>query len=173
MDESVIEPVAAPPSAAEPVAASPAPPPLPPRPDPLDPLASEPRRPIPARREPPPEQVWTRTEPAEPAEPNFIERAVAYAKQWLTSGNVPVKVGMLVLLAGVAALLKYASDQGWFVVPPSLRLAGISAAALAGLVFAWRKRESHRTFALAMQGGMIGILLLVVFSACKNYGMIG
>ncbi len=168
-DHSAVEPVAvaSPSHAAEPVAASPAPPPLPPRPDPLDPLAAEPRR------EPSPERTWTPAEPVEPSEPNFIERALAYAKQWLTSGNVPVKVGMLVLLAGVAALLKYASDQGWFVVPPSLRLAGISAAALAGLVFAWRKRESHRTFALAMQGGMIGILLLVVFSACKNYGMIG
>ncbi|MGE8232670.1 MAG: DUF2339 domain-containing protein [Stenotrophomonas sp.] len=168
-DHSAVEPVAvaSPSHAAEPVAASPAPPPLPPRPDPLDPLAAEPRR------EPSPERTWTPAEPVQPSEPNFIERALAYAKQWLTSGNVPVKVGMLVLLAGVAALLKYASDQGWFVVPPSLRLAGISAAALAGLVFAWRKRESHRTFALAMQGGMIGILLLVVFSACKNYGMIG
>ncbi len=170
-DQSPVEPLppASPPYAAEPVAAAPAPPPLPPRPDPLDPLASEPRSPLP-RREPAPAQTWT---PAEPAEPNFIERGIARAKQWLTSGNVPVKVGMLVLLAGVAALLKYASDQGWFVVPPSLRLAGISAAALAGLVFAWRKRESHRSFALAMQGGMIGILLLVVFAACKNYGMIG
>ena len=174
-DHSAVEPVAvaSPSHAAEPVAASPAPPPLPPRPDPLDPLAAEPRRPLPPRREPSPERTWTAAEPVEPSEPNFIERALAYAKQWLTSGNVPVKVGMLVLLAGVAALLKYASDQGWLVVPPSLRLAGISAAALAGLVFAWRKRESHRTFALAMQGGMIGILLLVVFSACKNYGMIG
>ncbi len=169
-DQSPVEPVppASPAYAAEPVAAAPAPPPLPPRPDPLDPLASEPRSPLP-RREPAPAQTWT---PAEPAEPNFIERGIARAKQWLTSGNVPVKVGMLVLLAGVAALLKYASDQGWFVVPPSLRLAGISAAALAGLVFAWCKRESHRSFALAMQGGMIGILLLVVFAACKNYGMI-
>ncbi|PZU26783.1 MAG: hypothetical protein DI584_11020, partial [Stenotrophomonas sp.] len=84
-DEAVIEPlaVASPAHPAEPVAASPAPPPLPPRADPLDPLASEPRRPIPARREPPPERTWT---PAEPAEPNFVERALAYAKQWLTSG---------------------------------------------------------------------------------------
>jgi len=175
-DDSVAVPEAAAPVSpadAAPVAAAPVPPPLPPRPaplDPLDPLAVAPRSPLPARREPAPEQTWT---PAPPAEPNVIERALAYARQWLTSGNVPVKVGMLVLLAGVAALLKYASDQGWFVVPPSLRLAGISAAALAGLVFAWRKRESHRSFALAMQGGMIGILLLVVFSACKNYGMIG
>lgn len=173
--DSIAEPEVAPSpvSVPEPMAAAPAPPPLPPRLDPLDPLASAPPRPVPERIEPAPRQTWTPAEPDQPAEPNFIERAVAYAKQWLTSGNVPVKVGMLVLLAGVAALLKYATDQGWFTVPVSLKLAGISAAALAGLVFAWRKRESHRSFALAMQGGMIGILLLVVFSACKNYGMIG
>ncbi|WP_312914228.1 DUF2339 domain-containing protein [Stenotrophomonas sp.] len=165
------EPQAAAPEPVRPVQpALPVVPPLPPLPErvaaPVAPPIVEPvlEAPRPATR------PWVAPPPPKP---NFIERGIARAKQWLTSGNVPVKVGMLVLLAGVAALLKYASDQGWFVVPPSLRLAGISAAALAGLVFAWRKRESHRSFALAMQGGMIGILLLVVFAACKNYGMIG
>lgn len=86
---------------------------------------------------------------------------------------MPVKVGMLVLLAGVAALLKYASDQGWLNLPIELRLSLISIAALAGLVFAWRKRDSHRTFALALQGGAIGVLLLTVFAACRNHGLIG
>ena len=111
--------------------------------------------------------------PPLPPEPNFVERGIERIKRWFTSGNVPVKVGMLVLLAGVAALLKYASDQGWLRMPIELRLAGISAAALGGLVFAWRKRESHRAFALALQGGAIGVLLLVVFAAFKNYGLIG
>ncbi|WP_282276258.1 DUF2339 domain-containing protein [Stenotrophomonas sp. PS02297] len=111
-------------------------------------------------------------EPAAPAGPNVIERGVERVKQWFTSGNVPVKVGMLVLLAGVAALLKYVSDQGWLRLPIELRLAGISAAALAGLVFAWRKRESHRAFALALQGGAIGVLLLTVFAATRNYGVL-
>ncbi|MFT3761185.1 MAG: DUF2339 domain-containing protein [Pseudoxanthomonas sp.] len=110
--------------------------------------------------------------PPQPAEPNFVERGAERIKQWFTSGNVPVKVGMLVLLAGVAALLKYASDQGWLRMPIEFRLAGIAAAALAALVFAWRKRESHRAFALAMQGGAIGVLLLVVFAAFRNYGLI-
>lgn len=111
-------------------------------------------------------------EPAAPAGPNVIERGVERVKQWFTSGNVPVKVGMLVLLAGVAALLKYVSDQGWLRLPIELRLVGISAAALAGLVFAWRKRESHRAFALALQGGAIGVLLLTVFAATRNYGVL-
>ena len=69
-------------------------------------------------------------------------------------------------------LLRYASEQGWLRMPIELRLAGISAVALAGLVFAWRKRESHRSFALALQGGAIGVLLLVTFAAAKLYALI-
>ena len=93
-------------------------------------------------------------------------------KRWFTVGNVPVKIGMLVLLAGVAALLKYASDQGLFTLPMELRLAGVAAAALAALGFAWRRRESNRVFALSLQGGAIGVLLLTVYAAFKLYGML-
>lgn len=140
------------------------PPPLPP----LPPLPERPFRPAAARAEPEYRQraTWM------PSEPNFIERGIERIKQWFTSGNVPIKVGMLVMLAGVAALLKYANDQGWLIVPIAFRLAGISVAALAALVFAWRKRESHRSFALALQGGAIGVLLLTVFAAFKNHGLI-
>lgn len=107
-----------------------------------------------------------------PVRPNPVEVVFRRVKAWFTVGNVPVKIGMLVLLAGVAALLKYASNEGWLQVPDELRLAGIAAAALAALVFAWRKRESNRSFALALQGGAIGVLLLTVFAACKLYGLI-
>lgn len=110
--------------------------------------------------------------PAVPARPNPVEVVFRRVKAWFTVGNVPVKIGMLVLLAGVAALLKYASNEGWLQVPDELRLAGISAAALAALVFAWRKRESNRSFALAVQGGAIGVLLLTVFAATKMYGLL-
>jgi uncharacterized membrane protein len=90
-------------------------------------------------------------------------------KVWFTEGNVPVKIGVMVLLAGVAALLKYASDQGWVRVPIELRLAGIAAAAIGALVFAWRQRETRRSFALSLQGGAIGVLMLVVFASFKVY----
>ncbi|KAF1716511.1 hypothetical protein CSC74_09780 [Pseudoxanthomonas yeongjuensis] len=123
---------------------APAPPPLPPRPS-----------------VPPP-----------PSTPDVFTVAARAIKRWFTVGNVPVKIGMLVLLAGVAALLKYASDQGWLTMPIELRLAGISAAALAGLVFGWRQREEKRSFALAVQGGAIGVLLLTVFAAFKMYHLI-
>jgi uncharacterized membrane protein len=109
--------------------------------------------------------------PAAPSRPDFATKAVRAVQRWFTVGNVPVKIGVLVLFAGVAALLKYGADQGWFTLPPELRLAGIAAAALGALAFAWRKRESNRTFALSLQGGAIGVLLLVVFAAFKIFGL--
>ena len=113
-----------------------------------------------------------RPQPARPSTPGIATIALRAVRRWFTEGNVPVKIGMLVLLAGVASLLKYGADAGWFSMPPELRLAGVAAAALAALVFAWRKRGSNRVFALSLQGGAIGVLLLVVFAAFKNFGML-
>lgn len=109
---------------------------------------------------------------APPRGPGLAERGLAALKRWFTEGNVPVKVGMLVLLAGVAALLKYAGDQGWLTLPVELRYAGIAAAALGGLGFGWRQRARRRGFALALQGGSIGVLLLVTFAAFKLSGLL-
>ncbi|QDA57836.1 DUF2339 domain-containing protein [Thermomonas aquatica] len=121
---------------------------------------------------PPPPPSPKRTSPPKPTRPDIVTVVVRAVKRWFTVGNVPVKIGMLVLFAGVAALLKYASDEGWLTLPPALRLAGIAAAALGALVFAWRKRDSNRTFALSLQGGAIGVLLLVVFAAFKSFGLL-
>ncbi len=110
--------------------------------------------------------------PPEPVLPNFIERGVGAVKRWFTEGNVPVKIGMLVLLAGVAALLKYVSEQGWLVLPIELRLAGVTVGALGLLAFGWHQRERRRLFALALQGGAIGVLLLTIFAAFKRFDLI-
>lgn len=110
---------------------------------------------------------------APPREPDVFERAVHTVARWFSEGNAPVKVGVLVLFAGVAALLKYAADQGWMRFPIQLRLLGVAAAALAAFAFGWRQRRQRRTFALSIQGGAIGVLLLVVYAAFKPYGLIG
>ena len=110
--------------------------------------------------------------PRTAAKPDPIQLGLRALKHWFTVGNVPVKIGMLVLLAGVAALLKYASDQGWLHTPIELRLAGIAVAALAALVFGWRQRSDKPAFALALQGGAIGTLLLTVFAAFKLYALL-
>lgn len=93
-------------------------------------------------------------------------------KGWFTHGNVPVKIGVLVLFVGVAALLRYATEQGWLNTPIEVRLMGIAGVAIAGLVFAWRQRDQRRIFSLALQGGAIGVLALTVFAAFRFYDVL-
>ena len=104
--------------------------------------------------------------------PDPAQRAIGAIKRWFSEGNVPVKVGMLVLFAGIAALLKYAADQGWMRLPIELRLAGVALAAIAALALGWRERERRPAFAVALQGGAIGVLLLTVFAAFRLYHLL-
>ncbi len=90
-------------------------------------------------------------------------------RRWLTEGNLPVKVGVLVLFVGVAALLRHAMDQGWLAIGIEWRLIGVALAAMGGLLFAWRERRRRRIFSLSLQGGAIGVLALVVFAAFRLY----
>lgn len=143
----------------------------PPAPASTEPVAP-PAHPVDAEVSPQSQPLPPRPAPSAPVRPDMATLALRAVKRWFSVGNVPVKIGMLVLFAGVAALLKYAADQGWLTLPPELRLAGIAAAALGALAFAWRKRESNRSFALSLQGGAIGVLLLVVFAAFKLFGFL-
>ncbi|HET7845203.1 MAG TPA: DUF2339 domain-containing protein [Xanthomonadales bacterium] len=93
-------------------------------------------------------------------------------KRWFTEGNVPVKIGVLVLFFGIASALKYAVEQGFFSFPIEMRLAGIALFAMAGLVFGWRKRHERRAFALSVQGGAVGVLLLTIFAAFAYYHLL-
>ncbi|MDR2220596.1 MAG: DUF2339 domain-containing protein [Methylobacillus sp.] len=96
----------------------------------------------------------TVTAPREPKKPNAIWR-------WFTEGNVPVKIGMVVLFAGVAALLKYMN------IDVGVRVSLVAVAALAGLVFGWMQRDKKRVFALSLQGGAIGVLLITIFACFR------
>ena len=146
----------------------------------VEPVITETPSPVPVRPErssaPPPIPPLVIApvprEPAVPATPDMFSIGIQRIKRWFTEGNVPVKVGVIVLFLGVAALLKYAADAGWLRVPIEVRLAGVALAALAALGFAWRKRESHRSFALSLQGGAIGILIITVYAAFHIYALL-
>ena len=86
--------------------------------------------------------------------------------------NWPVKIGVLVLFVGLAALLRYAADQGWLSMPIELRLAGIALLGIAGLWVGWQQRIQRRVFGLSLQGGAIGILLLTLFAAFRMYALL-
>ncbi len=155
-----------------PVAAAAPPPPQPTPPPVHEPVPAAVEAPRPVAPPPVPPVPVQPPLPSEPTLPNFIERGIGAVKRWFTEGNVPVKIGMLVLLAGVAALLKYVSDQGWLVLPIELRLAGVTVGALGLLAFGWHQRERRRLFALALQGGAIGVLLLTIFAAFKRFELL-
>lgn len=100
------------------------------------------------------------------------EKALRWLRRWLTTGNVPVKMGVLISFFGVSFLLKYAADQNYLTLPVSWRLAGVAMAATGALWFGWRQRERRPAFALALQGGAIGLLFLTVFAAFQLYQLL-
>ncbi|MBB5208062.1 DUF2339 domain-containing protein [Chiayiivirga flava] len=165
-------PAAAPPQAPSHVAAPP------PRTPPVGPQPGSVASPTPPVAAPAaPDRAWRESPapaamPRAPAEPAPLDRFAAAVKRWFFTGNVPVKLGMVVLFFGVAAALKYAVEQGWLSAPIEFRLAGIAALALAGLVWGWRNRRERPAFGLSLQGGAIGVLLLTVFAAFRMYGVL-
>jgi uncharacterized membrane protein len=104
--------------------------------------------------------------------PEWEMRLRAAVARWFSEGNVPVKLGIVVLTVGVAAALRYAARRGIFDISVELRLAGIAAAALGALAFGWRERERRRPFGLSLQGGALGILLLTIFAAFRLYAVL-
>jgi uncharacterized membrane protein len=110
--------------------------------------------------------------PAAPAVPGWEEKLVARIKSWFTEGNVPVKIGVVISFIGVASALKFASDRGLFSLPIEFRMTGIALLAVAALGFGWRERESRPAFGLSLQGGALGVLLLVVFASFRLYSLL-
>jgi len=110
-----------------------------------------------------PEPVAPRELP--PHEPDWVERAVGAARDWLLGGNSVVRVGILILFFGVAFLLKYAADNS--LLPIEFRLAGVAVASIVLLGIGWRLRDKRPGYALVLQGGGVGVLYLTVFAATR------
>jgi len=104
--------------------------------------------------------------------PSMGAHTIEVAKRWLTTGNVPVKVGVIISFFGVSFLLKYAVENQVLSIPISLRYLGVAVFAVVLLVLGWRKRNDNRTFALSIQGGGIGVLYLTVFAAFRLHGLL-
>lgn len=107
-----------------------------------------------------------------PTRSDPFERAVEIAKTWITTGNVPVKVGVIVSFFGVSFLLKYAIDRQLFSLPIELRYLAVAAGGGVLLGVGWRLRNKVRTYALSLQGGGIGILYLTIFAAFRLHPLL-
>ncbi len=102
--------------------------------------------------------------------PSALHLWLTRARDWLLGGNLMVRAGVVVLFFGVAFLLKLAADNAW--LPIELRLAAVGAGGIALLGLGWRLRGTRTLYALALQGGGVGILYLTVFAALRLYGLI-
>ena len=143
---------------------------------PMSPVASDepmtaPAAPVAATA--PPAAPRPATAPAAPQTPSWIARPdglLAKARNWLFTGNLVAKLGLLILFLGVSFLLKYVSAQ--VTLPIELRLAGIALADVALLAWAWRIRVKRPGISLPLQGTALAILMLVTFGAFRLYALI-
>ncbi len=135
----------------------------------------------------PPAQAPARARPAAPAPAENAERQAQPAEggapgkparfdplRWIvnyfTSGNVVVRVGVIVLFFGVAFLLKYASER--VQLPIEMRLIAVAIGAIALLIIGWRLRAKRENYALMLQGAGVGVLYLLVFAALRLYALL-
>lgn len=91
-------------------------------------------------------------------------------KAYFMGGNLMVRVGVIVLFFGVAFLLKYASEHSQ--LPMELRLAAVALGGIVMLLLGWRLRHKRTAYALALQGGAVGVLYLTVFAALRLYSLL-
>ena len=127
-----------------------------------------------AVEQPAPASLSAEPRPASPRQrsPSPIDRLVEMAKRWLTTGNVPVKLGVIVSFFGVAFLLRYAVDQGYIVISIEARYLAVTAVAGVLLAIGWRLREKLPVYALSLQGGGIGMLYLTIFAAFRLHEIV-
>ena len=104
--------------------------------------------------------------------PSLLQIFLNKSSSWFTTGNVPVKVGVIVSFIGISFLLKYAIDRELVVVSLEVRLLAVAAAGIALLVIGWHLRNKDRVYALSLQGGGVGILFLTTFAALQLWQLL-
>src|SRR4029453_9003774 len=165
-------PAAAPSAAPPPPAATPV--------EPVAPLATAVTPPTPAPLEavptpqaPPSSDAW-QPPPRAPYQPSAfelaIDRGIAAVKRFFTTGNVVVRIGVVVLFFGIAFLLRYAYENA--LLPLELRLGGSALGGVALVAVGWRLRHRSDTYGLVLQGAGVGVLYLTIFAAARLYDLL-
>lgn len=111
--------------------------------------------------------------PVEYKENAFLEgitNALNAVIGFFTTGNVLVKVGVVVLFFGVSFLVKLAAENALF--PIEYRLIAVAIGGILMLAVGWHLREKRPGYAVALQGGGIGFLYLTVYAAFRLYHLL-
>ncbi len=106
-------------------------------------------------------------------EPEAPPQIALWLQSILSMENWPIKLGVLLLLIGLASGFRYLVAEGYLNVSIEVKMIGVAALALAALVFGWRQRNERPSFGLVVQGGALGALLLTIYASLQLYGLIG
>ena len=110
---------------------------------------------------------WTGTAPPGG---EYQDKITEFFRRFFTTGNVVVKVGVIILFFGVSFLVKLAAEHNLF--PIELRLACVAAGGIVMLIFGWKLRQEKQNYALVLQGGAVAILYLTVFASARLYSVV-
>ena len=101
-----------------------------------------------------------------------LSRLSQRVKTGATTGNVPVKVGVLLSLIGLGFLLGVALEQGWITLTIEVRhiLVGLFGVLL--LVVGWRARYRNAIYGLSLTGGGIAVFYLTTYVAHAVYDLL-
>lgn len=143
------------------------------QPPPPSPAPAAPPPPAEAPQPPPPPEPAPAA-PKAPAPPrargsSHHRRAAEAVKSWFTTGNVPVKVGVILSLLGLGFLIQTALNRGWITLNLETRLAIVALCGLAMLVIGFWLRGRNLVYALSLQGGGVAVLYLTVYSSLVFY----
>lgn len=109
---------------------------------------------------------------AQRAAPSPLGALFGRAVQWFTTGNVPVKVGVVLSVFGVGFLVKEGIDRQWLVLPLEYRLLLVALFGIGLLSLGWRLRARQRNYALSVQGGGIAVLYLTIYASYDVYQLL-
>ena len=99
-------------------------------------------------------------------------RITGAIKNWVSTGNMPVKVGVLVSLVGLGLLIREANQRGLITVTVEMILVAVAAFGVGLLVAGWYFRRSRPIYGLSLLGGGIAVLYLATFAAFAGYDVL-
>jgi uncharacterized membrane protein len=98
-----------------------------------------------------------------------MPKAVGQAVEFLTGDGSLARIGITLLLAGLAFLVKYGVDQGWISEIVRVALAAVAGGVLLSL---GRKLKARTVLSQVLLGGGVGALYVAVFAAHVFYGLV-
>ena len=101
-----------------------------------------------------------------------LSRLVESVKTWAITGNVPVKVGVLLSVIGLGFLLGVALEQGWITLTIGARHILVALFGVLLLVVGWRARGRRAIYGLSLQGGGIAVLYVTTYVAHAVYDLL-